>query len=65
MTRHRTALAAVALGGSMVMGACAGGGASDAVGAAADVQPAGAESTVNLFAYAVPKVGRASCRERV
>ncbi len=57
MTRHRTALATVALGASMVMGACAGGGASDAVGAAADVQPAAAQGTVNLFAYAVPKVG--------
>ena len=33
MTRHRTALATVALGASMVMGACAGGGASDTVGA--------------------------------
>jgi sulfate transport system substrate-binding protein len=57
MTSHRTALATVALGASMVMGACAGGGTSDVVGPAADVQPAAAASTVNLFAYAVPKVG--------
>jgi sulfate/thiosulfate-binding protein len=57
MSRHpRLALAAVATVGAMVMTACAGGGASDTVGADAD--NAGAKtSTINLYAYAVPKVG--------
>ncbi len=57
MTRHRLALAAVAVSASMVMGACAGGGASDTVGAAAAAEPAAGGSTVNLYAYAVPKPG--------
>ncbi len=57
MTRHRIAIAAVAVSASMVMGACAGGGASDTVGAAAAAQPAVGGSTVNLYAYAVPKPG--------
>ena len=58
MSTHRIAFAAVAAAASLVMTACAGGGASDTVGAAADAQPAAADaSTVNLFAYAVPKVG--------
>lgn len=58
MSRNRIALAAVAVSASMVMSACAGGGASDVAGA--DASPAGAgvtTSTVNLYAYAVPKVG--------
>jgi sulfate/thiosulfate-binding protein len=58
MSRNRIALAAVAVSASMVMSACAGGGSSDVVGA--DASPAGgaaATSTVNLYAYAVPKVG--------
>ncbi|WP_392542605.1 sulfate ABC transporter substrate-binding protein [Oryzobacter telluris] len=58
MSRNRIALAAVALSASMVMSACAGGGASDVAGA--DASPAGADaatSTINLYAYAVPKVG--------
>ncbi|MFQ6170237.1 sulfate ABC transporter substrate-binding protein [Oryzobacter sp. R7] len=58
MSRNRIALAAVAVSASMVMSACAGGGASDVAGA--DASPAGGEaatSTVNLYAYAVPKVG--------
>ena len=42
---------------SLVMTACAGGGASDTVGAAAAPSPPPASSTVNLFAYAVPKPG--------
>ena len=57
MSTHRIAFAAVAAAASLVMSACAGGGASDTVGAAADAQPAAGASTVNLFAYAVPKVG--------
>ena len=40
----------------MVMTACAGGGASDTVGASAAAAGA-ATSTINLYAYAVPKVG--------
>ena len=55
--RHRLAATAVALSASMVMGACAGGGASDTVGAAAAAEQDGTAGTVNLFAYAVPKVG--------
>jgi sulfate transport system substrate-binding protein len=58
MTRHRTALAATIAAASLVMTACAGGGSSDTVGAAAAAEPAASGgSTVNLFAYAVPKVG--------
>ncbi|HET6969028.1 MAG TPA: sulfate ABC transporter substrate-binding protein [Ornithinibacter sp.] len=58
MITRRHTLAAVAATASLVMTACAGGGASDTVGAAAAAEPAdGAGSTVNLFAYAVPKVG--------
>jgi sulfate transport system substrate-binding protein len=57
--RHpRLALAAAATVGAMVMTACAGGGASDVAGAAADADNAAVKtSTINLFAYAVPKVG--------
>ena len=55
--RHRLAATAVALSASMVMGACAGGGASDTVGAAAAAEQDATAGTVNLFAYAVPKVG--------
>jgi sulfate/thiosulfate-binding protein len=57
MSRHtRLALAAAATVGALVMTACGGGGASDTVGA--DAENAGAKTgTVNLFAYAVPKVG--------
>ncbi|MFW5469008.1 sulfate ABC transporter substrate-binding protein [Knoellia sp. CPCC 206435] len=57
--RPRLALAAVATAGAIGLTACAGGGASDATGAAAeaaDAAPA-STSTLNLFAYAVPKVG--------
>lgn len=57
MSRHtRLALAAAATVGALVMTACAGGGASDTVGG--DAENAGARTgTINLFAYAVPKVG--------
>ncbi len=41
----------------MVLSACAGGGSSDAVGAAAAAEPATGASTVNLYAYSVPKPG--------
>ena len=57
MSRHtRLALAAAATVGALVMTACGGGGASDTVGG--DAENAGAKTgTINLFAYAVPKVG--------
>ena len=58
MITRRHTLAAVAAAASLVMTACAGGGASDTVGAAAAAEPAAGDgSTVNLFAYAVPKAG--------
>jgi sulfate/thiosulfate transport system substrate-binding protein len=58
ITRRHTAVAvAVAAGASLVMTACAGGGASDTVGAVAAAEPAAGGGTVNLFAYAVPKPG--------
>ena len=59
MSRHpRLALAAAATAGAVVMSACAGGGASDTAGAAAAERADQAStSTLNLFAYAVPKVG--------
>lgn len=58
MSRHpRLALAASATAAALVMTACAGGGASDVVGAA-DAQNAGARTTtIDLYAYAVPKPG--------
>ena len=57
MITRRHTFAAVAAAASLVMTACAGGGSSDAVGAAAAAEPAAGTSTVNLFAYAVPKPG--------
>lgn len=59
MSRHpRLALAAAATAGALVMSACAGGGASDTAGAAeAQGADQASTSTLNLFAYAVPKVG--------
>ncbi len=57
MITRRHTFAAVAAAASLVMTACAGGGASDTVGAAAAAEPASGGSTVNLFAYAVPKPG--------
>jgi sulfate transport system substrate-binding protein len=58
MRQHtRLALAATATVGALVMTACAGGGASDTVGADDAQSASGTTGTVNLFAYAVPKVG--------
>jgi sulfate/thiosulfate transport system substrate-binding protein len=57
MITRRHTFAAVAAAASLVMTACAGGGSSDAIGAAAAAEPAAGGSTVNLFAYAVPKPG--------
>src|SRR6476620_11843529 len=57
MSRHtRLALAAAATVGALVMTACGGGGASDTVGANAE-NAAARTGTINLYAYAVPKVG--------
>lgn len=56
----RLTLAAMATAGTLVLSACAGGGASDTTGdpqggaAGSNTAPA---STLNLYAYAVPKVG--------
>lgn len=62
MSRHpRLALAAAATAAAMALSACAGGGASDT--AAAGTSPgnsggaAAKAGTINLYAYAVPKVG--------
>ncbi|WP_404348341.1 sulfate ABC transporter substrate-binding protein [Phycicoccus jejuensis] len=57
MTSRRTALAAFLTGATLMVGACAGGGASDNVDAAAGGGAAGATTTLNLYGYAVPKVG--------
>ncbi|MBT9273228.1 sulfate ABC transporter substrate-binding protein [Phycicoccus sp. MAQZ13P-2] len=57
MTSRRTALAALLTGATLMVGACAGGGASDSVDAAAGGGAAGATTTLNLYGYAVPKVG--------
>ena len=59
MSRHpRLALAAAATLAAMVMTACAGGGASDVAATGAHAENAAATtSTLNLFAYSVPKPG--------
>jgi sulfate transport system substrate-binding protein len=60
MRHHaRLVLAATATISAVVMAGCAGGGSSDVAGAAAaDAQNAAAKGgSVNLYAYAVPKVG--------
>jgi sulfate/thiosulfate transport system substrate-binding protein len=59
MSRHpRLALAAAATLGAMVMTACAGGGSSDVAATGANAQNAASTtSTLNLFAYSVPKPG--------
>ncbi len=57
MMSRRHTLVALAAAASLGMTACAGGGASDTVAAAAATEPAAGSSTVNLFAYAVPKPG--------
>ncbi|MFT4218497.1 MAG: sulfate ABC transporter substrate-binding protein [Micropruina sp.] len=57
MTHSRRAvLTAVAATVAVAMTGCAGGGASDVVGAT-ESAPAGASKVLNLYAYAVPKVG--------
>lgn len=53
-----SAFAAIAVTATLGLTACAGGGASDSVAAAGTAAGGGAAtSTVNLYAYAVPKVG--------
>ena len=58
MRRPSIALAAIAVTATLGLTACAGGGASDSAAAAGTAGAAGAAtSTINLYAYAVPKVG--------
>src|SRR4051794_40907377 len=58
MRRTPLAIAAIAVTATLGLTACAGGGASDTVAAAGTAPAAGAAtSTINLYAYAVPKVG--------
>ena len=56
MRRPAIALAAIAVTATLGLTACAGGGASDTV-AAPGSDSSSATSTINLYAYAVPKVG--------
>ncbi|GAB2766552.1 sulfate ABC transporter substrate-binding protein [Terrabacter koreensis] len=57
MRRPNLALAAIALTATLGLSACAGGGASDTVEQPGSTAAGAATSTINLFAYAVPKVG--------
>lgn len=55
---RRAVLAATTAAVALGLMACSGGGASDEVGAAEPAQAgAGESSVINLYAYAVPKVG--------
>jgi sulfate transport system substrate-binding protein len=56
MVRPVLAVSALAVIAAMGLSGCAGGGASDAV-AAPGAEPTAPTSTLNLYAYAVPKVG--------
>lgn len=55
MSRRTTLAVAVTSIAALTMSACAGGGSSDTAGAAGG--DGDSESTLNLYAYAVPKVG--------
>lgn len=57
MRRPPIALAAIAATAILGLSACAGGGASDTVDQPGSTAAGAATSTINLFAYAVPKVG--------
>ncbi|GAB3886368.1 sulfate ABC transporter substrate-binding protein [Terrabacter terrigena] len=57
MRRPTIALAAIAVTATLGLSACAGGGASDTVDQPGSTAAGAATSTINLFAYAVPKVG--------
>ena len=57
MRRPNLALATIALTATLGLSACAGGGASDTVEQPGSTAAGAATSTINLFAYAVPKVG--------
>ncbi|HMQ66740.1 MAG TPA: hypothetical protein PJ992_10645, partial [Arachnia sp.] len=55
---RRAALAVTTAAVALGLMACSGGGSSDEVGGAQPAQVGAAESSViNLYAYAVPKVG--------
>ena len=57
MRRPSIALAAIAVTATLGLSACAGGGSSDTVEQPGSTAAGAATSTINLFAYAVPKVG--------
>jgi sulfate transport system substrate-binding protein len=57
MRRPSIALAAIAVTATLGLSACAGGGASDTVDQPGSTAAGAATSTINLYAYAVPKVG--------
>ena len=57
MRRPSIALAAIAVTATLGLSACAGGGSSDTVDQPGSTAAGAATSTINLFAYAVPKVG--------
>jgi sulfate transport system substrate-binding protein len=57
MRRPPLALAAIAAAATLGLSACAGGGASDTVAQPGSTAAGAATSTINLYAYAVPKVG--------
>ncbi|MGO4596660.1 sulfate ABC transporter substrate-binding protein [Terrabacter sp. 2RAF25] len=57
MRRAPIALAAIAVTAALGLSACAGSGASDTVDQPGSTAAGAATSTINLFAYAVPKVG--------
>ncbi|MFT3876329.1 MAG: sulfate ABC transporter substrate-binding protein [Propioniciclava sp.] len=54
---RRAFLAATAATVALAMTACTGGGSDDVVGGAPSAASAGGSSVINLYAYAVPKVG--------
>lgn len=56
MPRPHPAVAALTLVSTLGLGACAGGGPSDTVAQPGSTNAAAVTSTVNLYAYAVPKV---------
>ncbi|MER7073251.1 sulfate ABC transporter substrate-binding protein [Terrabacter sp. NPDC000476] len=56
MRRSPLLLAAIAVTGTLSLTACAGGGASDVAAQPGSTAAAAATSTINLYAYAVPKV---------
>ena len=57
MRRSPLVIAAIAVTGTLGLAACAGGGASDSTAQPASTAAGATTSTINLYAYAVPKVG--------